>query len=187
MYVLEKINYIYIYIFNNYFRLIEHLLDGVMNPTSKRIVKEFLSKEVSNGNVIRLSNGNFSLTSPKQPDRNMINSVTSTSTPQRNGDSLSKIKNSASLSLLKGGYTIHYNGDSTEDNGNSLKSSRQGSPKDLESLIKKKFRFESNGGQIAEKNSNARKDIEEIPSILGMISIQNKFINSGIRFFIFIF
>lgn len=149
------------------FRLIEHLLDGVMNPSSKRIVKDFLSKEVANGNVVRLSNGNFSLTSPKQADRNMINSVTSTTTtPQQNGDSENKIKKN-SLSLLKGGYTIHFNGDFNEENLklSTPKSSRQ----EAEIVLKKKFRNDGSGSQIQEKQLIiAGKELEEI-SILGKI------------------
>ncbi|XP_077266308.1 L(3)mbt interactor in ovarian somatic cells isoform X1 [Temnothorax americanus] len=42
-------------------RLIEHLLDGVSSPTSRRVVEEFLGREVASGNLARLSNGNYSL------------------------------------------------------------------------------------------------------------------------------
>lgn len=43
------------------YRLIEQLLDGVSNPTSRRMVEDFLGKEVASGNLARLSNGNYSL------------------------------------------------------------------------------------------------------------------------------
>ncbi|XP_026828959.1 polycomb protein Scm isoform X3 [Ooceraea biroi] len=42
-------------------RLIEQLLDGVSSPTSRRVVEEFLGREVASGNLARLSNGNYSL------------------------------------------------------------------------------------------------------------------------------
>lgn len=43
------------------YRLVEQLLDGVSNPTSRKMVEDFLGKEVSSGNVARLANGNYSL------------------------------------------------------------------------------------------------------------------------------
>ncbi|CAD6237059.1 GSCOCG00002119001-RA-CDS, partial [Cotesia congregata] len=43
------------------FRLIEHLLDGISNPTSRKMVEDFLNKEVASGNIIRSANGNYSL------------------------------------------------------------------------------------------------------------------------------
>ncbi|XP_012233877.1 uncharacterized protein Lint-O isoform X2 [Linepithema humile] len=42
-------------------RLIEQLLNGVSSPTSRRVVEEFLGREVASGNLARLSNGNYSL------------------------------------------------------------------------------------------------------------------------------
>lgn len=43
------------------YRLVEQLLDGISNPTSRRMVEDFLNKEVTSGNLIRLFNGNYSL------------------------------------------------------------------------------------------------------------------------------
>lgn len=43
------------------YRLIDQLLEGVSNPTSRRMAEEFLAKEVSNGNLTKLPNGNYSL------------------------------------------------------------------------------------------------------------------------------
>ena len=43
------------------YRLVEQLLDGVSNPTSRRMVEDFLAKEVANGNIAKLANGNYSL------------------------------------------------------------------------------------------------------------------------------
>ncbi|XP_048512812.1 uncharacterized protein LOC105687175 isoform X2 [Athalia rosae] len=42
-------------------RLIEQLLNGIANPTTRRVVDDFLSKEVASGNLTRLNNGNYSL------------------------------------------------------------------------------------------------------------------------------
>ncbi|XP_025994323.1 uncharacterized protein LOC105193093 [Solenopsis invicta] len=58
-------------------RLIEQLLDGVSSPTSRRVVEEFLGREVASGNLARLSNGNYSLVAT--PD------MTTDATPSRRG------------------------------------------------------------------------------------------------------
>ncbi|XP_015171334.1 PREDICTED: uncharacterized protein LOC107063765 isoform X1 [Polistes dominula] len=42
-------------------KLVDQLLDGISNPTSRRMTKDFLGKEVASGNLTRLSNGNYSL------------------------------------------------------------------------------------------------------------------------------
>ncbi|KAL7307125.1 hypothetical protein TKK_0000852 [Trichogramma kaykai] len=42
-------------------RLIDHLLNGHSNPTTHRMVEDFLKKEVSEGNFKNLSNGNYLL------------------------------------------------------------------------------------------------------------------------------
>lgn len=56
-------------------RLIEQLLDGVSSPTSRRVVEEFLGREVASGNLARLSNGNYSLVA--------MSDVTTDATPRR--------------------------------------------------------------------------------------------------------
>ncbi|XP_034944939.1 uncharacterized protein Lint-O [Chelonus insularis] len=43
------------------YRLIEQLLDGISNPTSRKMVEDFLNKEVANSNITKLANGNYSL------------------------------------------------------------------------------------------------------------------------------
>jgi len=60
-------------------RLIEQLLDGVSSPTSRRVVEEFLGREVASGNLARLSNGNYSLVATSD--------MTTDATPRRGGDS----------------------------------------------------------------------------------------------------
>lgn len=45
------------------YRLVEQLLDGISNPTSRKMVEDFLSKEVANTNLTKLVNGNYSLVS----------------------------------------------------------------------------------------------------------------------------
>jgi len=58
-------------------RLIEQLLDGVSSPTSRRVVEEFLGREVASGNLARLSNGNYSLVATSD--------MTTDATPRRGG------------------------------------------------------------------------------------------------------
>lgn len=64
-------------------RLIEQLLDGKSSPTSRRMVEDFLNKEVACGNLTRLSNGNYSLvatsdvSTPEAPDTPGPDSATS--------------------------------------------------------------------------------------------------------------
>ncbi|XP_058800720.1 uncharacterized protein LOC131669681 [Phymastichus coffea] len=45
-------------------KLIEQLVEGVLNPTSKRMVEDFLGREVASGNLVKLSNGNYSMVPP---------------------------------------------------------------------------------------------------------------------------
>lgn len=61
-------------------RLIEQLLDGVSSPTSRRVVEEFLGREVASGNLARLSNGNYSLVATSD--------MTTDATPSRRGGRL---------------------------------------------------------------------------------------------------
>lgn len=61
------------------FRLIEHLLDGISNPTSRKMVEDFLNKEVASGNIIRSANGNYSLVATSDTSNTTLNSTISSS------------------------------------------------------------------------------------------------------------
>ena len=73
------------------YRLVEQLLDGVKNPTSRRMVEDFLGKEVASGNLARLSNGNYSLVDGSS--NNMGNGAVATAAAAtQNGEVVTKIK-----------------------------------------------------------------------------------------------
>ncbi|XP_066592197.1 sterile alpha motif domain-containing protein 1 isoform X2 [Prorops nasuta] len=76
------------------YRLIEQLLDGFSNPTSRRMVEDFLGKEVASGNLTRLANGNYSLvasdmTTAVEPVRRESFQITNGNNKQKNPHSLS--------------------------------------------------------------------------------------------------
>ncbi|KAJ8668065.1 hypothetical protein QAD02_009728 [Eretmocerus hayati] len=109
-------------------RLVEHLLDGVLNPTSRRVVEDFLGKEVSTGNLALLSNGNYSLV-----DGSVVNSGSEDFSPShRNGDVSPKgsknstpskeVKNLCNPKKVNG---MHFD----EEDYYSYETSRQCSPK----------------------------------------------------------
>lgn len=91
-------------------RLIEQLLDGVSSPTSRRVVEEFLGREVASGNLARLSNGNYSLVAT--PD------MTTDATPsRRGGDSQPSSSAAAACALANGNATQRRVGKEAATNG----------------------------------------------------------------------
>ncbi|XP_043671400.1 uncharacterized protein LOC122630683 isoform X1 [Vespula pensylvanica] len=114
------------------YRLVEQLLDGVSNPTSRRMVEDFLGKEVASGNLTRLSNGNYSLVATSDM-------TTATESTHRETFTLENIENgnirrkdSQTVSSTTSGP---YDFDETENltiadsASNTPRSSRQASPK----------------------------------------------------------
>lgn len=111
------------------YRLVEQLLDGVSNPTSRRMVEDFLGKEVASGNLTRLLNGNYSLVATSD--------MTTTAEPTHresftleNGNA--RRKELQTVTSTTGGL---YDFDETENltitdsRSNTPRSSRQASPK----------------------------------------------------------
>lgn len=78
-------------------RLIEQLLDGVSSPTSRRVVEEFLGREVASGNLARLSNGNYSLVATSD--------MTTDATPSRRGSDTQPSSSAAVACALENGNT----------------------------------------------------------------------------------
>jgi len=76
-------------------RLIEQLLDGVSSPTSRRVVEEFLGREVACGNLARLSNGNYSLVATSD--------MTTDATPSRRGGDSQPSSSAAVACALENG------------------------------------------------------------------------------------
>lgn len=76
-------------------RLIEQLLDGVSSPTSRRVVEEFLGREVASGNLARLSNGNYSLVATSD--------MTTDATPSRRGGDSQPSSSAAVACALENG------------------------------------------------------------------------------------
>lgn len=76
-------------------RLIEQLLDGVSSPTSRRVVEEFLGREVASGNLARLSNGNYSLVA--------MSDMTTDATPSRRGGDTQPSSSAAAACALENG------------------------------------------------------------------------------------
>ncbi|XP_024936758.1 uncharacterized protein LOC107263589 isoform X2 [Cephus cinctus] len=103
------------------YRLVEQLLDGVSNPTSRRMVEDFLGKEVASGNITRLPNGNYSL---------VATSDMTAESAQHNF-----CENGVQKDMLNVSTTGLYDFDETEDvtvtdsRSNTPRSSRQASPK----------------------------------------------------------
>lgn len=92
-------------------RLIEQLLDGVSSPTSRRVVEEFLGREVASGNLARLSNGNYSLVATSD--------MTTDATPsRRGGDSQPSSSAAAACALENGNATQRRVGKEAASNGN---------------------------------------------------------------------
>lgn len=137
------------------YRLIEQLLDGVSNPTSRRMVEDFLGKEVASGNLTRLSNGNYSLVATSD--------MTTTAEPTHresftleNGNV--RRKELQTVSSTTGGL---YDFDETENltitdsRSNTPRSSRQASPKS-DPQIRKEECFEI----IVGRNENTESSVE---------------------------
>lgn len=123
-------------------RLVEQLLDGVSNPTSRRMVEDFLSKEVASGNLARLVNGNYSLVDGSHMSSN------GAAAPQQNGEPAGKAKvpsssiTAASTPFKEASNPYDLNefeefASEHDSSSNTLKSSSQTSPKtELEPMKK---------------------------------------------------
>lgn len=113
-------------------RLIEQLLDGVSSPTSRRMVEDFLNKEVACGNLARLSNGNYSLvatsdmttpaTTPDAARRDSTSSAaaataaastSSSSSSSSSTSSSSSITTATAAAAAAASYRPEQNGDAT--------------------------------------------------------------------------
>lgn len=127
------------------FRLVEQLLDGISNPTSRRMVEDFLTKETASGNLTRLANGNYSLvaTTDIQQETNMDNG--------------GSVKNSKETTTTNSSLTSPYDFDEADDMtmpdslSNTPRSSRQASPKSEQGKNKDDYY------EIID-NSNGKKD-----------------------------
>ncbi|XP_003426986.1 histone-lysine N-methyltransferase 2D [Nasonia vitripennis] len=123
-------------------RLVEQLLDGVSNPTSRRMVEDFLSKEVASGNLARFVNGNYSLVDGSHMSSN------GAAAPQQNGELAGKARGpSSSITAASTPFKEASNpydlnefeefASEHDSSSNTLKSSRQTSPKtELEPMKK---------------------------------------------------
>lgn len=102
-------------------RLIEQLLNGSTNPTTRRVVDDFLAKEVASGNLTRLNNGNYSLVATPEMTHETIQE-----TYRENGTR----KGSQNLSMVNS-YDFAECDDMTivDSRSNTPRSSRQTSPK----------------------------------------------------------
>ncbi|XP_078051204.1 L(3)mbt interactor in ovarian somatic cells isoform X2 [Augochlora pura] len=138
------------------YRLIEQLLDGVSNPTSRRMVEDFLGKEVASGNLTRLSNGNYSLV--ETSDMTSVEPTHRESFTLENGNV--RRKELHTVSSTTGGL---YDFDETENltitdsRSNTPRSSRQVSPKP-DPQIKKEECFEIIVGRNENNDSSVEHD-----------------------------
>ena len=124
-------------------RLVEQLLDGVSNPTSRRMIEDFLSKEIASGNLTRLPNGNYSL---------VATSDLSLSEPIRekklleNGSSRSskEARTSGTSASITNFYDFDEGDDVTMPDSLSTtpRSSRQASPKSEQQMYRKEDCYE---------------------------------------------
>ncbi|XP_033331328.1 L(3)mbt interactor in ovarian somatic cells isoform X2 [Megalopta genalis] len=136
------------------YRLVEQLLDGVSNPTSRRMVEDFLGKEVASGNLTRLSNGNYSLV--ETSEMTSVEPTHRESFTLENGNA--RRKELHTVSSTTGGL---YDFDETENltitdsRSNTPRSSRQVSPKP-DPQIKKEECFEI----IVGRNENTESSVE---------------------------
>lgn len=152
------------------FRLVEQLLDGISNPTSRRMVEDFLSKETASGNLTRLANGNYSL-------------VATTDIQQETMMENGSIKNSKEATT-SASVTSPYDFDETDDVtmpdslSNTPRSSRQASPKSEQGTYKKDDYYEIIGGSN-KKDEQHLEDREkgektQLPSSSSTLDIQEE-------------
>ncbi|KOX69979.1 Zinc finger protein ubi-d4 [Melipona quadrifasciata] len=157
------------------YRLIEQLLDGMSNPTSRRMVEDFLGKEVASGNLTRLSNGNYSLVATSD--------MTTTAEPIHresftieNGNARRK-----ELQTVSSTTGALYDFDETENltitdsRSNTPRSSRQASPKS-DPQIKKEECFEIIVGRNESTESPVEHDSvkeQEIPQEPSQTSVED--------------
>lgn len=140
------------------YRLIEQLLDGVSNPTSRRMVEDFLGKEVASGNLTRLSNGNYSLVATSD----MTTTAESThreSFTLENGNV--RRKELQTVSSTTGGlydFDESENLTITDSRSNTPRSSRQASPKS-DPQIKKEECYEI----IVGRDKSVKSPVEPDP------------------------
>ena len=155
------------------FRLVEQLLDGVSNPTSRRMVEDFLSKEIASGNLTRLTNGNYSLVATSDMS-STEHSRQGSVLENRSGKSNKEVTTSSSV-------TSPYDFDGMDDidtnipdsSSNTPRSSRQASPKVEQQSYRKEDCYEiifgSNKKDGEEQLDNHKKNEENektpVPSL----------------------
>lgn len=112
-------------------RLIEQLLNGSTNPPTRRVVDDFLAKEVASGNLTKLNNGNYSLVAT--PD---MTHETVQDNYRENGNK--KTQKSINKLSMVNTYDFPESDEMTvtDSRSNTPRSSRQTSPKQQESIKK---------------------------------------------------
>lgn len=124
-------------------RLVEQLLDGISNPTSRRMIEDFLNKEIASGNLTRLANGNYSLVATS--DLSLSEPIRE-KTLLENGSARSS--NEARISGTSASLTSLYEFDDGDDVtmpdslSNTPRSSRQASPKSEQQMYRKEDCYE---------------------------------------------
>ncbi|XP_033221931.1 uncharacterized protein LOC117176048 [Belonocnema kinseyi] len=124
-------------------RLVEQLLDGVSNPTSRRMIEDFLNKEIASGNLTRLANGNYSLVATS--DLSLSEPIRE-KTVLENGSARSSQE--ARISGTSASLTSLYEFDDGDDVtmpdslSNTPRSSRQASPKSEQQMYRKEDCYE---------------------------------------------
>lgn len=137
-------------------RLIEQVLDGVSNPTSRRMVEDFLSKEVASGNLAKLSNGNYSLVDGSNMSSN------GAAAPQANGDVIMSRSRGSSTPFKEASHPYELSDfkdymDDQDSSSNTLKSSHN-SKTDIETM-KKEECYEIIVGRRPDSGDGRSKDI----------------------------
>ncbi|XP_046616767.1 uncharacterized protein LOC124303525 [Neodiprion virginianus] len=129
-------------------RLIEQLMNGSTSPTTRRVVDDFLSKEVASGNLTRLNNGNYSLVAT--PDMTQ-ESVHQENSRQENGIKKNTSKNLAVVNAYD--FTECDDMTVTDSRSNTPKSSGEASPKQ-DSLKKDEYCEIATGTKQTLQNSH---------------------------------
>lgn len=113
-------------------RLVEQLLNGSTNPATRRVVDDFLSREVASGNLTKLNNGNYSLVATQEMTHDSVQQITSYEQNNVNvNDDNNKTKIIAS-SMVNNSYEYIECDDvtvATDSRSNTPRSSRHTSPK----------------------------------------------------------
>ncbi|XP_012273324.1 uncharacterized protein LOC105695891 [Orussus abietinus] len=157
-------------------RLVEQLLDGVSNPTSRRMVEEFLGKEVASGNLARLANGNYSLVATAEmasvagpllavgvgvPEKGGLRTGTATGTGTGAGSGTLDVDTPPATSVASRCLYDFEDEDAVEDSRSTTpRSSRQASPKP-DPVRNKEECYEIIVGRSRRKASDSAAEEEE--------------------------